>query len=802
MLVSVKWLKDYVDLQGISTDEIVDKLTFCGLEIDEVIDQAQNLDGFIVGYVKEHKKHPDADKLSCCVVYDGKKDYQVVCGAPNVAQGQKIIFAPADTYIPGMDFKLKKTKIRGQVSEGMICSEKELNLSDDHSGIAVLDPSLKEGTPISQVFKRDDVLLEIAITADRADALSHFGIARELAALFDRPLKRPEISINAGKENIDDFISIEIENPVDCPRYSTKVVTGIKIQESPEWLKEKLLSIDLRPINNVVDVTNFVLHELGQPLHAFDLEKIDGKKIIVKNAGTEQTFTTLDSKERKIKPEDLFICDAEKPVALAGIMGGENSEVDDSTKNILIESAYFRPSRVRRTSKVLGLSTDASYRFERGCDPHGTIYAAERAAQLIAELSGGTVADGTIDIYPNEIKSLEIELRFDRIEKILGYTIPKNLVSVILNKLGLPVLNESGNIFTVKVPPFRPDIEREIDLIEEVARIYGYEKIPEINKINVTLEPRVDQSEFVEKSKQVLTAMGFYEIVTNSLMTDEVADKFGKSIKILNPQSSTMSHLRTSLLPGALFTIQKNLNVKEKNLLLFEVGSTFNKLGEGEISSFDDFTEHEEMIILVTGNRLNDEWYSKEQPNDIYDLKGYVDEYLRKLDVAYALQDKNEISGNNLFEYGTAKTYKKKEVAWGGILKQSLLKEFEISQEVFVFIFNITEMKKINRRVRRFNELLKYPKVVRDAAFVLDKNVLNNDIELTIIQSCSKLLKNIKLFDIFESDSLGKGKKSMAYQFEFYDETRTLTEEEVDKDFWNAIEKVKEKFNAQLRGQQ
>jgi phenylalanyl-tRNA synthetase beta chain len=798
LLVSLKWLKDYVDLSGISAEEVVDKLTYCGLEVDEVIDQGKNLQGFVVGYVKEHKKHPNADKLSCCVVFDGEKDNQVVCGAPNVAAGQKIIFAPVNTYVPGMDFTLKKTKIRGEVSEGMICSEKELNISDNHEGIAVLDPELKEGTPVAEVFNKNDVLIEIAITPDRADALSHFGIARELAALFDRPLKKPEINISAGSKNINELASVVIENAEDCPRYSAKVVTGVQIKESPEWLKEKLRSIDLRPINNIVDITNFVLHEVGQPLHAFDLDMVKGNKIIIKSAGEDQKFITLDSKERNIKAEDLFICDAEKPVALAGVMGGENSEVTENTTNILIESAYFRPSRVRRTSKLLGLSTDASYRFERGCDPFGTVYAAERAAQLMAELGGGEVAEGTIDVYPNEIKSLEVELRFSRIEKILGYVVPKEQVSIILNKLGLTVISENEEVFLVNVPPFRPDIEREIDLIEEVARIYGYDRIPEISKINVTLEPRVDQSEFVENAKQALLALGFNEIVTNSLMTDTIADKFGKSVSILNPQSSTMSHLRTSLLPGALMSVAKNINVKEKDLLMFEVGKVFNRLTDNEINNFDDFIETEELSLIITGNRTTDEWYSNESVYDIYDLKGFVTEFLRKLNIT-ALNESSDISGD-LYDFGFAKTFKKKVIAQGGKLKTKLLKEFDIAQDVYVFTFNITELKEIRAKERRFSELLKYPKVVRDAAFILDKNVLNSDIELVIRKACSKLLKNIKLFDIFESDSLGKGKKSMAYQLEFFHEERTLTEEEVDKEFWTAIEKVKEKFNAQLRG--
>jgi len=800
VLISLNWIKEYINLDDISTEEIVDKLTYCGLEVDEVIDKGKDLKDFVVGFVKECGKHPNADKLSKCVVFDGEKDWSVVCGANNVAKGQKIIFAPTGTYIPGADFTLKKTNIRGEVSEGMICSEKELLLGNDHNGIMVLDEALIEGTPIAVALNVDDVQLEIAITPDRADALSHYGIARELAALFDRDVKKPVVKLSESDQDIKDLASVEVENVEDCPRYSAKVVTDVTIQESPEWLKKTLNSIGLRPINNVVDVTNFVLHELGQPLHAFDLDRLSGKKIIVKSAGEDQKFTTLDSKIQNVKAEDLFICDGDKPVALAGVMGGENSEVIDSTTNILIESAYFRPSRIRRTAKLVGISSDASYRFERGCNPAQTVFAAERAAQLIAELGGGKIAKGTIDVYPNKIEPLIVELRYERIEKILGYNVPLDSVILILNKLDLKVLKEDFGVLTVSVPPLRPDIEREIDLIEEVARIYGYDKIPEVTRVNVTLEKKTDQSEFVANAKKTLIGMGFNEIITNSLMTDEVAGKFGKSIPVLNPSSTSMSHLRTSLIPGALSTIAKNINVRENNLMLFEVGKTFNKISEGKIEDFSDFVEKEELTLVITGNNTNAEWYEKERKNDVYDLKGFVDEFLNKMSLDYMLQDSKNVKDSSIYSVCYSKIFKKEEYAVGGKINYKILKSFDIGQDVFVFTLNITELKKLRRKTVKFNELLKYPKMVRDAAFILDKNILNSDIELVIRKACSKLLKNIKLFDIFESDSLGEGKKSMAYQLEFYDESRTLTEEEVDSDFWKAIESVKSKFSAQLRG--
>ncbi|MFA3782089.1 phenylalanine--tRNA ligase subunit beta [Melioribacteraceae bacterium 4301-Me] len=798
MKVSINWLKNYVDLSGIPLQEIIDKLTLAGLEVEEVYNQSEIFKNIVVGFVKDVKKHPNADKLKLCVVSDGKSDFNVICGAPNVAVNQKVAFAKIGAVIPDSGQVLSKVKIRGEVSYGMICSEKELGLSDNHEGIMVLNSNLEVGMPLSIALGMNDIILEVAITPNRQDALSHIGIARDLAAIFDRELILPEIKINEEGESSDKLVSIEVIDSVKCPRYVGKVVTGVTIKESPEWLKTLLKNIGLRPINNVVDVTNFVLYEIGQPLHAFDLNKLAGKKIIVKTANEREKFVTLDSKERQLSKDDLMICDGEKSVAIAGIMGGENSEVTFDTKNILIESAFFNPSSIRKTSKRLGLSTEASYRFERGTDPDITLWAARRAAQLILETAGGKISKGEIDVYPNKMPNKILELRYFRLEKILGYKIDISTVNKILEKLGFEIIFRNNDKITVKVPLRRHDVEREIDLIEEVARIYGYDKIPEVSKINVTLDKKIDQSEFANKIRDILTGLGFYEIITNSLLKGEIAERFGVPIRILNPQSSEMTHLRTSLIPGTLLTISKNIKVKENDLMFFEIGKVFNQIAK-EIRTFEDFEETEQLIITITGKAINTEWYEKDREFDFYDLKGFATEFFTKL-FPNSNGRINFCKKDDLFNYRFEYELNGETIGYGGKLNKEFAKLFDITQNVFSFVADLDKLRKIEASSRKFKELLKFPKVYRDFAFILDRTVTFEEVVKVIKESSSNLLHNIKLFDIFQSDSLGKGKKSLAFQLEYYSENRTLTEEEVDKDFWEAIKAVEKKLNGKLRG--
>ncbi len=801
MKVSLNWLKSYVDLRNINVKDIVMKLTMSGLEVEDVVDEVDLYKDFIVGFVKEKKKHPNADKLSICVVNTGTEDLQVICGAPNVEAGQKVVFAPIGSVIPKGNTKIDKAKIRGVESLGMICSEAELALSDDHSGIMVLNENVNVGKSIVNELFLNDAVFEIGITPNRSDALSHIGVARDIAAIYDKDIKLPVISIHDSSKKIKDCAEIEILDEINCPRYTAKVVCNVTVKESPDWLKKRLTKIGLRTINNIVDVTNFVMYEFGQPLHAFDLDKLEGQKIVVKSTEIESTFTTLDSKERKLPKGTLLICDAQKPVAIAGIMGGENSEISKSTKNILIESAHFNPSSIRRTSKYLGLSTEASYRFERWVDPENALLSAERAAQLIAELGNGEIAAGTLDVYPEKINGKEVSLRFDRVQKILGYHIASEKILQILKKLGLKVIFESEKEYRFSVPTYRPDLEREIDLIEEIARIYGYNNIPTISKISISLGEKIDESSFVDLIRQHSCALGFYEIINNPLQSESTASIEGNKIQILNPQSIDMAYLRTSLIPGGLSTVAQNINVGEKDLQLFEIGNVFNLNDERkEIKGFDDFTESQKLLFILTGKKCEKTWFSAEIFADFFALKGMVNSLIRKISLDNVLNDSYYHNGNSIFDFYFTKNYQNQVVGIGGKVKKEVLNYFDIRQDIYCFELDLNLLKEVKSEAAKYVEPLKYPKSLRDFAFVFDKSVNYSDVIKFIKDSSSNLLKSVELFDLFESDSLGKDKKSMAFTLEYYSEERTLTEDEVEAEFNNLISAVKKNFNAILRG--
>ena len=799
MIVSLKWLKEYIDLEGVSTEEIVEKLTTSGSEVDEVIDKTSEFENIVVGLVESVVKHPNADKLSLCKVSDGAETFSVVCGAPNVAAGQKIPFAKVGAIIPNGKFKIKSAKIRGEKSFGMICAEDELGLGDDHSGIMVLEENTIVGHPISKALKLDDVILDIAITPNRADSLSHIGLARDLAALFNTKIKYPNTKIDHKLSSKNNFAEVIIDNTDRCPRYSAIVVNNINVKESPEWLKDKLISIGLRPINNIVDVTNFVLHEMGQPLHAFDLHKLEEHKIIVKNSTDNFEFVTLDSKKRSMLPTDLMICDGIKPVAIAGVMGGENSEVTDKTTSLLIESAYFDPSSVRKTAKHLSLSSDASYRFERGTDPNGTLKAAIRAANLIVEISGGEIITDFIDVYPNPIEPKTVSVRFSRVNKILGFSISKIEIEKIFTGLEFEILKSDDEEISVSIPTFRHDIEREIDLIEEVVRIYGFDQVPPIDKLSISLIPKIDQSSFEDSLRNNLTALGFNEVVSNSLISDEKTINYDTSIKVLNPQSLEMSILRTSLIPGMLLNLSRNLKIKENNLRFFEIGDVF-ALFNKEIKSFDDFEENENLIIAMCGNKNSDEWYQKESYYDFHDLAGVLDNLFFNSGISGNLSEIVSEDENEIFEYSSTKVLKGENIAVSGKVKSSLLDKYEISNNVYIAEIKVDLLKKYSKDTKRYLPLLKFPKVYRDFGFILDKKISYNEVVKTINESSSDLLKKVNLFDIFISESIGSDKKSFAFQLEYYNDSRTLREDEIDKEFWKTIDSVKTKLNAELRG--
>lgn len=801
MKISLNWLNDYIDLKSIPVDQIISTLNMSGLEVEDVINEREIYKDFITALVVEKVKHPNADKLSVCKVSDGKNILQVVCGAPNVQADQKIVFAPIGTIIPNGGYKISKAKLRGVESFGMICSENELLISNDHSGIMVLDNSVKEGTPISDVLGLNDVILDIAITPNRPDALSHIGVARDLSALFNLELKIPSIKLIESAKESSSAAEIIIEDKKNCPRYSSRVILNVDIKESPEWLKNRLTKIGLRPINNVVDVTNYVMYECGQPLHAFDLDRLEGKKIIVGSTDVESKFVTLDSKERDLPKNTLLICDAAKPIAIAGVMGGENSEINSATKNILIESAYFNPSSIRRTSRLLGLSTDASYRFERTTNFDQTVWASERAAQLISELGGGEILKHSIDIYPVNIQLNQVKLRFNQVKRILGFDIASNRINEIILKLGFKILNENSESLQLLVPAFRPDIEREIDVIEEIARINGYDNIPTETKISFSFKKNIDQTSFSDSIRNVCTSLGLFEMINNPLQSEKVAGITGQKIKVLNPQNLDMEFLRTSLLPGALTIVGKNNNLGEKDLALFEIGDVFN-LGEGKnsINSFEDFTESQRLLILLSGRNSLKEWYSDEDFFDLYSLKGLVDSFLVKFSLDNVLNDVYYASGNEIFDLFIGKTIKNNQIGSGGRVRKNILKQFGIAQNVFAFEFDIEQLKHINADNKKYSEPLKYPKVVRDFAFILDDSITYEQLRKFIQSKSSELLKSVKLFDVFSNKSLGENKRSLAIQLEYYSIERTLTDEEVEKEWSQLINLIQKEFRAQLRG--
>ncbi len=800
MKIVLSWLNEFIDLSEISVEKLTYELTMAGLEVENVTDYNKVFDKFIVGEVVEKIKHPNADKLSVCKVNTGSETLQIVCGAPNVAAGQKVPVALEGAKIPDADFVIKSTKLRGQLSQGMICSESELGLSNDHSGIMVLSAETEVGIPVAKAIGYDDVVFEIGITPNRPDALSHIGVARDLAALFNRPLKKKEISATREKESISDIAQIVIEDQINCPRYSAVVVKECKIGDSPGWMKNRLKMAGMRPINNIVDITNYIMLELGQPLHAFDLDNLSGKKIIVKKSSEGKKFKTLDSVERTLKDSVLMICDAEKEVAIAGIMGGENSEVSPSSENILIESAWFNPTSVRKSARYFGLSTEASYRFERGTNHSGTMYAALRAAELMADYAGGKILSGELDIVSDDLITLKVELRFSQIERILGYHVPDSDVVQILRNLDFSIESVDNQKVTVVVPGFRPDIDREIDLIEEVARIYGYDKIPTVHRVTSPLESSVDDLELLNKLRQILTGYGFNEIMNNSLQPMTISAEIGDPVPVLNPLNAEMAVLRNSLIPGGLYTVRNNLNIGEKDLMLFETGHTFLKTSD-EIKSFDDFVERSVVSFLITGRASQKNWSSSERFFDFYDLKGYFKSLLESFMHTSKLVHVFNSEPKGIFEYSIEVYAGEEKLGVLGKVSEQFCSKFDISQVVFSAELFVNCIKRNTDKVKKYVPLLKYPKIVRDFSFIFDSNINYREISEFIRKNSSSLLKKIDLFDLYENESvIGSGKRSLAFTLEFFENDRTLTEEEVEKEFSGLINKITKQFNAVLRG--
>jgi len=801
MKVSLNWLKNYTDI-NLTIEKLVDGLIHLGFDIESFENEGDMLEGFVIGKVIERKKHPNADKLSVCKVDIGTGELlNIVCGAPNVDAGQTVCVGKVGAVIPNGEFELKKAKIRGEFSEGMICSEKEMNLGDDQSGIMVLEDKLPLGSPFAEYLGSNDAVLDIDITPNRGDVLSHIGLAREIGVLTNNKVKIPEVKITESKEKTDDFISIEIENPDGCYRYCGRLVKNVKIKPSPDWMQKYLISAGLRPINNIVDITNFVMLECGQPLHAFDYDLIGGKKIIVKDSKSSPSFTTLDGKERKLREDILLICDAEKPVALAGIMGGENSEISENTKNVFIESAYFDPVLTRKSSKFLGLQTDSSYRFERGIDIEKTPWSCTRAAGLIAEYADGEITKGLIDEYPKPIGQKSICLRLNYLNKIIGLEFEKEQVKSLLSKIDINFIEEKNNTLHFYIPSFRvEDLQREIDLIEEVARIYGYSNIPDSEYDRLyydTKEFDEKESRFINDLREYLISRGFKEIITNTLVNVKREEIFGTdSVQVLNPFSIDMNAVRTNLYFGALESVKNNFNFKAVSLKLFEVGDVM-KYSKSSSNLIPGIEEEKRVLLTLAGEYDFESVGQKTRSFDIFDLKGELQVLLDKLHIDnYKLNDYNY---SEFFDFSSEFSLKDKVFARIFKYNDKCLKIFDIEKDVFGCEIYLNVLTEIAGGYRKYEEISKYPPALRDISLVADKNIKVGDIEKQIIQSSGKLLKKLRLYDIFKIEDEKSGKTSYTFSLEFSSNEKTLTDEEVNRIQDKIVNDLKRKLNAELR---
>jgi phenylalanyl-tRNA synthetase beta chain len=804
MRISYNWLKQFIKTD-LKSEEIADILTDLGLEV-EGVDKYESLkgglQGVVVGHVLTCEKHPDADKLKITTVDlgDGNPPVQIVCGAPNVAVGQKVPVATIGTKLydkEGNAFEIKKGKIRGQESHGMICAEDELGLGESHDGIMILAEDLKPGTPASKVFNIEcDEVFEIGLTPNRADAMSHMGVARDLRAGLSQKgtiseLMTPSVSkFKVEKRTLK--IDVKVENNKLAPRYCGVTISGITVKPSPSWLQNRLKAIGLTPKNNIVDVTNYVLHELGQPLHAFDASQIKGNKVIVKTVAAGTKFVTLDDIERTLHEEDLMICDESGPMCIAGVFGGKTSGVSDKTQAIFLESAYFNPVSVRKTAKRHALSTDASFRFERGIDPSITEYALKRAALLIQEVAGGEITSDIVDIYPKKIEDFSVFIHFNKVNKIIGEEIKPEAIKKILASLDIKVnsITEAGLGLTI--PSYRVDVTREIDVIEEILRVYGYNNIKIPSKVNATTanSSRTEEYKVQNIIANQLCSLGFNEMMANSLTTPDYV-KLSENLKeefnvmMLNPLSSDLSAMRQSLLFSGLEAVSFNINRKRSDLKFFEFGKTYHKLP----ASYD---EEKHLTLTVTGNRNSETWVKPQEKSDFFLFKGYINTILSRLGL-----DKKVISlpfENDVFAEGLALAVGKEVIVEFGTIKKSILKHFDIKQEVLYADFAWDKIQKYVSTKIKFTDIPKYPEVRRDFALLVDENVQFEQIFSIAKQTEKGLLKDVNLFDVYTGNNLPEGKKSYAVSFILQDDSKTLTDTQIDK----IMSKLQSNFESQL----
>ncbi|WP_310595874.1 phenylalanine--tRNA ligase subunit beta [Flavobacterium sp.] len=801
MKISYNWLKQFIKIDW-QSEETAALLTDLGLEV-EVVEKYQSvkggLEGIVVGHVLTCIPHPDADRLKITTVDLGNGiPVQIVCGASNVAAGQKVPVATIGTVLydkEGESFTIKKGKIRGQESHGMICAEDEIGLGTSHDGIMVLDQSLQPGTPAATVFKiENDEVFEIGLTPNRADAMSHLGTARDLrAGMLQSGANVELITPSVSKFRVDKRtlkIDIDVKDSKLVPRYCGVTISGISIKPSPAWLQNRLKAIGLNPKNNIVDVTNYVLHELGQPLHAFDAAKISGK-VIVKTVPAGTKFTTLDDVERSLHEEDIMICDEKGPLCIAGVFGGKESGVSESTNSIFLESAYFNPVSVRKTAKRHQLNTDASFRFERGIDPSITEYALKRAALLIQEVAGGEITSDVIDVYPKKVEDFSVFLNFNKVTKIIGQEISKDIIKKILVSLDIKVNSVSDSGLGLTIPAYRVDVQREIDVIEEILRVYGYNNIKFSNKVNATVSnsPRTEDYKMQNVVATQLNSQGFHEMMANSLTTANYIQlsemlKEEHNVTMLNPLSSDLATMRQSLLFSGLEAISYNINRKSTDLKLFEFGKTYHNYPSG-------YEEKKHLTLFITGNRNQETWTSAQKPTDFFLFKGYVNAILERLGIQ---KTQNQPLSTDIFAEGIAISLGKETVVELGVVKKSILKHFGIKQEVFFADFNWAVILKLVSNKIKYTEIPKYPEVRRDLALLIDQAVTYESIYTIARQTEKSLLKNIDLFDVYEGQNLPEGKKSYALSFSIQDSSKTLTDEQIDK----IMNKLQKNFETEL----
>jgi len=816
MKISYSWLKDYIKVNQ-SPEEICDILTQTGLEVgglEEVETVKGGMKGLIIGEVITCEPHPNSDHLSKTTVNVGTLDLlPIVCGAPNVAAGQKVVVATVGTtlYMGDDELTIKKSKIRGEVSQGMICAEDEIGIGTEHAGIIVLDDLANVGTEAKDYFKiESDWVIEIDLTPNRIDGASHIGVARDLAAF----LKKTE-EIEYTRPSVDHFkidnhnleIPVEIKNLEACARYSGVTISGVTVQESPEWLQNRLKTIGLSPINNIVDITNFVLFETGQPLHAFDAAAIEGGKVVVKTMPAKTKFTTLDEVERELNENDLMICNTENGMCIGGVFGGIDSGVKDSTTHIFLESAFFDPIHIRKTARRHGLNTDASFRFERGIDPNGVIYALKRAALLIKEIAGGQISSEIVDVYPDSVKDFKVNVTYSNITRLIGKELENETIKSILGSLEIKIESETESGLALLVPPYRVDVKREADVIEEILRIYGYNNIEIPTQVKVSLQTaeKPDPNRVHELIAEMLTAQGFNEIWSNSLTKANYYEglknyKEEQTVKMLNPLSADLNGMRQTLLFGGLESIEHNSNRQNKNLKFYEFGNCyFYKGTELKDKPANNYWEENHLGLFATGNKEAESWTEKEETTSFYEIKTYAENILKRLGLSTKQMQISETE-NELFSEGLIYVFNKKVILELGIVANIWLKKFEIENPVYYADFNWDNVFFLHKKHKViFEELPKFQTARRDLALLLDKNIKFSQIKEAAFKVERQILSKVDLFDVYEGEGVPANKKSYAVSFILRDNQRTLKDKQIDKTMQKLITAFGREFGAELR---